>query len=151
MVLAIFSLAQPWLTPVVPDLAGWAPNHGHVYTNGEVAPHSHPWDRGRAEPLAPGNVPPGFIFHLCEIHPDGLVPVGDAVEGESVSGPAASSGASGEEDVVFLFDLNRAGSVLPAPEAPVLGCHGASFAANVAVPMALAGSHTSPTVPPPRA
>lgn len=149
MVLAFVSLVQPLLTPFAPDLAGWAPNHGHVYANGEVVPHTHPWDREPADPLTRDDVPAGFIFHLCEIHPDGLVPV----SGSTDEGPAAeeTTDSASEEDVVFLFDLNLTGSVLPAPGAPELGCHGASFAARVAVPLAPAGIDTSPTAPPPRA
>lgn len=154
--MAFFSLAQPLLTPIAPDLAGWSPNHGHVYANGKAVPHTHPWDQEPSDPVTPDNVPPGFIFHLCEIHPDGLVPLdGTAAAGASAPSEASpnesSPEASEDEDIAFLFDLNLTGSILPAPEAPILECQGMSFAARVVVPLAPSAVFTSPTVPPPRA
>jgi len=154
--MAFLSLAQPLLTPIMPDLAGWSPNHGHVYANGQVIPHTHPWDREVSEPVTSDNVPAGFIFHLCEIHPDGLVPIdGTAATGASAPSDAShdesAPDSSEDEDIAFLFDLNLTGSIMPAPEAPILGCHGMSFATRVVAPLAPSAVFASPTVPPPQA
>jgi len=41
-VVALVALLQPAMTPLAPDLAGWLPNHGHIYVGGIPVPHHHP-------------------------------------------------------------------------------------------------------------
>lgn len=149
---ALIALAQPLLTPFSSDLAGWNPGHGHVYVDGQVVPHAHPWDRSSSEP---GHGSSDTALHICEVHLDGIVLAGSPL----VAAPlAASDGARDEiaiepssDGVTFLFDLNLTGSILLAPDAPLLGCSGALVATDVAVPLAPATVSTVPTVPPPRA
>lgn len=47
-VVAFVALMQPMLTPLAPDLAGWMPNHGHIYAHGAAVPHHHPGDAAAA-------------------------------------------------------------------------------------------------------
>src|SRR3546814_857871 len=76
-VAAVLALLQPLFTPLVPELAGWLPGHQHVSVNGVPVDHAHPWDdRTERDAPATSEAPAGFIFHLCDIHPDGWVPVG---------------------------------------------------------------------------
>ena len=46
------------LVMIDPGLLGWQPDHGHVFLDGRVRPHSHAWAPGSAErgPAASGIV-----------------------------------------------------------------------------------------------
>ncbi len=46
---ALLALAVTYLTPLVNvEWAAWRHDHGHLTTNGVVAPHEHPWDHDHA-------------------------------------------------------------------------------------------------------
>lgn len=54
-VAAAVALLQPMLASLSPDLAGWRPDHGHVYAHGVPVEHTHPWDARASEgPAGPG-------------------------------------------------------------------------------------------------
>ncbi|MGE3413921.1 MAG: hypothetical protein AB7L91_17045 [Dehalococcoidia bacterium] len=146
-VAALLALLQPAFSPVFPQIAGWLPGHQHVYVNGVPVNHAHPWDdlsqrvRAATEPAAPA-----FVVHLCDLHPDGRVPVGPPT--------AANVGGDAETDtneVAFTFDLGVTSVVLPSPNANVTPHRGESVLTpeDVACPVVGPGDH--PVPPPPRA
>lgn len=157
VVVALLSLLQPLLTPFVPEIAGWTPDHGHIYANGEAIPHTHPWDQGPPVAALANTQQPRIVFHLCAIHPDGRVPVGATlppIEERTGTGPQAAHSASGSvsaKDVAFVFSQNLTGSMLPAPDAAPLACTGAWVAVASAVLPAHTAPFAAPSIPPPRA
>ena len=151
-VAALVALLQPLMTPFVPSLAGWLPGHQHVYVGGLPTTHSHPWDDMEAsvEP-EPQGVPAGYVFHLCEIHPDGLVPIENTPSGPSVGEPESATAAPVDaHDVAFTFDLGVSSVFLPVPSATPPVCQGALIADREAVYSSGTSFAAHPTSPPPR-
>ncbi|MGE0134109.1 MAG: hypothetical protein AB7L91_15880 [Dehalococcoidia bacterium] len=118
--MAIFGLLAPLLTPAMPALAAWTPDHGHLFADGVARPHSHPWD----EPAAVTTSAP---LHFCALHPDGRV------ADEAAAQPVADGGEGATAEVVFLFDHDLSGSVLPPPAPPALHCAGVTLVTSMAV------------------
>ncbi|MGE0229747.1 MAG: hypothetical protein AB7I38_10785 [Dehalococcoidia bacterium] len=138
--MAICGLLAPLLTPAMPALAAWTPDHGHVFADGVARPHSHPWDDPAA---ATTSVP----LHFCALHPDGRV------AGEMAAQPVADAVDDGEgatAEVVFLFDHDLSGSVLPPPAPPALHCAGVTLVTSMDNPARPASVVTPTPSPPPR-
>jgi hypothetical protein len=154
VVAAVLALFQPLFTPLMPELAGWLPGHQHVSVNGVPVDHAHPWDdtTGGDAP-ATGEAPAGFIFHLCDIHPDGWVPVGSTSSpgATEASGSPADAAESEAGEVVFTFDLGVSAVALPGLGADLAPCSGELVLspARAASPVTAPGEHPLP--PPPRA
>lgn len=140
---AIALLLTPLLTPLSPSLAAWSPQHAHVYAGGVPVPHSHPWEQRQSTPASPQPV-----FHLCSVHPDGIVPAVAVPVNASAS--SADEAAPAGDGVVFLFDHDLFGSVLLPPASPSASCGGVAVA-MAPVPAGRPTSVTSsPRVPPPK-
>lgn len=152
---ALMALLQPLMTPWAPAFAGWLPGHQHVFVNGMPIAHSHPWDdeqpSGESTTSLPSGVPAGYVFHLCDIHPDGLVPIGDPSSGTTATERERGTDASQEsEEVVFLFDLGVSSVFLPVPTGAPPSFQGELIATDeiTYTPGHSFASH--PTPPPPR-
>ncbi len=142
--LAVTAVLLPLATPLVPNLAGWSPTHGHVYASGVPIPHSHPWDSGAQTTATPA------VFHLCVIHPDGVVPAADPTSVGGGDDAAAPEDAANR--VVFLFDQQvqvGAAAIPPAVEPPA--CPGPWVAAAAAAIPSPSSQPTVTLLPPPRA
>lgn len=138
--IAICGLLAPLLTPAMPGLAAWTPEHDHLFAGGVEAPHSHPWDE--REPASASSV-----LHFCAVHPDGQV--AEAASGERTDA-AESNGDSESVDVVFLFDSDMTGSVSLPPPAPALSCGGATVVSSTAAAARPASAVTLVPIPPPK-
>ncbi|MEZ4552777.1 MAG: hypothetical protein R3B59_02625 [Dehalococcoidia bacterium] len=143
---AVASLFLPILTPLSPGLAGWSASHGHIYAGGVPVPHTHPWEQ------APGPAPAAApVFHLCELHPDGIVP---APSGEA-SGAAIeddTAAAAARQDVVFTFDQTLLSVSMLVPEPPVAPPLSSPWiAASTCPDRSLVSWLTSAPDPPPKA
>lgn len=155
VVAAMLALLQPLFTPLMPELAGWLPGHQHVYVNGVPVDHAHPWaDTTERDAPATGETPAGFIFHLCDIHPDGWVPVGAASSTSTAAETTSPSDRNAETDageVVFTFDLGVSAVALPGLGADLAPCRGGLVLApeRAGSPVTAPGEH--PVPPPPRA
>ena len=153
-VAAVLALLQPLFTPLMPELAGWLPGHQHVSVNGVPVDHAHPWDdRTERDAPATSEAPAGFIFHLCDIHPDGWVPVGSTSSPgpTEVSRSAADAKESEAGEVAFTFDLGVSAVVLPSVGADFAPCSGELVLTpeRSTSPVTAPGEHPLP--PPPRA
>ena len=153
VVAAVFALLQPLLTPFAPQLAGWLPGHQHIYVNGIPVDHAHTWEGASTEGATADSddVPAGFIFHLCDIHPDGLVPISQPSSDSSPVGAAATSAEDEAAEVIFTFDLDVSTIALPTGNGELTPCRGELVGVTeVAVrPVAVLDEHPIP--PPPRA
>lgn len=153
VVAAMLALVQPLITPLAPQLAGWLPGHQHVYVNGVPVDHAHPWDGAGEAVSALDEAPAGYVFHLCDIHPEGWVPVGpssSASTGDAPSGSVAGNAETDADEVLFTFDLGMSAAALPGLSADLTTCGGAPVLASerAAVPVTAPSEH--PLSPPPR-
>lgn len=94
VLLAMWATVQTTvLLSINPQLAGWYPNHGHIYRDGLPVPHHHPWDVTAAHVPA---VPPLCIAPSAAADPIGapavaFTPSPNGLEGVTVSIPALGS------------------------------------------------------------
>jgi len=67
-VLATFAILQPALAPFFPHLAGWQPEHGHVYTSAAAASHAHahPYDAPSDHHAVPADTNSEVIFVFAD-------------------------------------------------------------------------------------
>ena len=154
VVAAVFAILQPLFTPLMPELAGWLPGHQHVYVNGVPVDHEHPWgDTAERNASATSEAPAGFIFHLCDIHPDGWAPVSSTSSPvpTEASASAADTVDSEAGEVVFTFDLGVSAVALPGLAVGLAPCSGELVLTpeRTASPVTAPGEH--PVPPPPRA
>lgn len=137
---AICGLLAPLLTPALPALAAWTPDHDHLFAGGAEIPHPHPWDE-------PGPASASMVLHFCAVHPDGGVAATST--GEQPAAPGSDAG-SDVTDVVFLFDPDVTGSVLLPPSAPALSCTGVTVISSIAAVSRPVSAVTPVPIPPPK-
>lgn len=145
-VAAVFALLQPLLTPLAPALAGWIPGHQHIYVNGTPRQHAHPWDEE-----APPTIPAGYVFHLCAIHPDGLVPIDtSSAFADTPEVPEQLPIAEFHSDVLFTFDLGVTIGAIPKPAAQFSISGGVFVGSSTRAEVSISDPLAPPAPPPPR-
>lgn len=143
---AIAALLLPLLTPAAPALAAWTPEHDHIFAGGREVPHSHPWERTPSAASTPR------LPHICLLHP---ADPGAAKGADEATPSEAESQAEGEAEnvpaeVVFLFDPDVTGSILPAPGPATMTCAGFVTVSRLGAARGLSSLATAPEAPPPR-
>ncbi|MCC6417249.1 MAG: hypothetical protein IT429_03265 [Gemmataceae bacterium] len=154
---AIAALLLPLLTPAAPALAAWTPEHDHIFAGGREVPHSHPWEPGAS---APSTAP---LPHICLLHPADAAAPADVADLATANGAAeatpsdarsqAQAQAQVEDvsaEVVFLFDPDVTGSILPAPGPAATTCAGFVTVSRLGAARGLSSLVTPPEAPPPR-
>lgn len=138
---ATLALLQPLLVAVSPEIAGWHPDHEHVYLDGVPRDHSHPWDDDQRAHSHDVRVALSDPIFLPGTVTEPLVPM-------AAPGSAEQTGRDG---VVFLFDLDLFGSVLPALDAAaVVEQPGLTLVAGQPGSPSMISRTVGPTPPPPR-